>query len=158
MRPYHRKLSPEPTRVLVCHANAAADAIADAADALVARIGGMPILRVLTGTSPYCRQAVAPLARELSLRLELCPLLDPGADADALARFLDASETENAVLCTDRETLAGVVKRLVDAGPAWLAGPAEIVATWILLGSAGGPRRLRYLRGDAAAPCAPRTR
>ena len=161
MRPYHRKLSIEPTRVLVRHADAGRreawagdDGLRELtrighkqADDLAVRIGGMPILRVLSSPALRCQQTVTPLANELSIRVELCSLLGPDADPDRLLRFLQAAETENAVVCTHRETLIGLFDRLMPGGPAEVAGaaPMAMAAAWILQGGAGGPHRLRHL-------------
>jgi hypothetical protein len=95
-----------------------------------------------------------PLANELCVRVERCSLLARDADADDLLRFLQLPETENAVLCTHRETLLGLFELLVDGDPLRLVAgtePMPMAAAWLLQGGAGGPYRLRYVRPPSTA-------
>jgi len=111
------------------------------------RLGGMPILRILAGPALRCRQTVQPLALDLGLDVEQTPHL--GADADP-ARTLDLlrqPETENAVLCTHRETLLGVFGLLAAVGHRLVEGaePMPTAAAWALYGGPEWPARLRHL-------------
>jgi phosphohistidine phosphatase SixA len=168
MRPYHRKLSVEPIRVLVRHADAGQrtawnghDGLRELtrlghaqADDVAARIGGMPILRVLASPALRCQQTVMPLANELCVRVERCSLLARDADPDDLLRFLQLPETENAVLCTHRETLLRLFELLVDDDPLRVVAGTEpmlMASAWLLQGGAGGPYRLRYVRPPSTA-------
>jgi phosphohistidine phosphatase SixA len=159
MMPYHRKVYGEPTRLLICHADAGdrpGRAGADRslsrlgrtqADELAARIGGMPIVRIISGPSRRCRQTVMPLARSIGLRVEISGSLEPDADPAYLAGLLADPDTDNAVFCTHRETLLGVFAQLIDGDPAAASRlvPLPLAAAWLLRGTAAGPRRLRYL-------------
>lgn len=113
---------------------------------VVSRLGGLPILRVLSSPSLRCRQTVVPLARELSLDVEPCRPLAIGADPEELMRFLQDTETEGAVLCTHRETLQGLFARLATDGMVIAGGVAQMekAAAWMLYGVADGPNGLRW--------------
>lgn len=167
MRPLHRKLRKEPTRILLRHADLGPDCdqcVADEWRGLSAlghaqarevalRLGGMPIVRILAAPTPWCRQTVIPLAYELSLKIEPCHLLARGTNSAVLLRFLEEAETENAVLCTDRETLLGVFAQLAVTGSRLVDGVVdmEMAAAWQLCAVDGGPARLRLLRAVAEA-------
>ena len=162
MRPFHRKLRREPMRVLLRHADAGVRGRSAGPDewrgltsvghmqaqALVGRLGGLPIARLLSSPAQRCRQTVMPLARELAVEVEPCRLLSDGADPVELLRFLEAPETENALLCTHRETLLGVFALLAAVGPRLIEGvaPMRMAAAWTLHGPVGAPARLRHLR------------
>ena len=164
MRPFHRKVPREPLRVLVRHADAGIRRDWSGLDQwrgrsrlghgqareLTARLDGLPITRVLSSPALRCRQTVIPLARELSLEVEPCRLLAGDCDPGELIRLLETAETENAVLCTHRETLLGVFGRFamgVD-GPRLIDGVArmEMAAAWAMYGTVGAPTLLRLLR------------
>lgn len=165
MRPFHRKLRREPMRVLLRHADAgqrgerrgpdhwrSLSPLGQAqAGELVARIGGLPITRVLSGPALRCRQTVLPLARELSLEVEPSRVLAENADPAELMRFLQRADTENAVLCTHRETLLGVFAELAVAGSRLIEGITrmEMAASWALYSAVDTPPRLRLIRSLA---------
>lgn len=117
------------------------------AQELVARLGGLPLLRVLTSPSLRCRQTVTPLARDAWLEVEPCRLLAIDADPTQLLRLLQHEETENAVLCTHRETLLGLFSHLALSGSRLIEGIARmnLAAAWALYGGPDVPTRLRYL-------------
>src|SRR5438874_1809614 len=58
------------------------------AQQLVARLGGLPIRRVLSSPAARCLQTVGPLARALGLKVETSPLVRIGGDPVVLARYL----------------------------------------------------------------------
>jgi phosphohistidine phosphatase SixA len=167
-RPYHRKLHPEPMRLLLRHADAGRrqqpagldqwqglTALGHAqAQEIVHQLGGMPILRVLSSPALRCRQTVLPLAWELGLDVEPVPQLDADADPARTVELLRRADTENTVLCTHRETLAGVFRLFAAAGHR-LADDTETIpaaATWALY---GGPDRPVRLRRHLRTPHAP---
>lgn len=156
---------PTNTRILLRHANAGSRSAWVGADEwrglspvghtqaaeLSGRLGGRPILRVLSSPSLRCRQTVVPLARELSVDVELCPQLSLAATGPDLAEFLAEPESDGALLCTHRETLEALFAYLalagaVDLGEPQPPGPMEYGAAWILHGAGPGPgARLRHL-------------
>ncbi len=162
MIPLHRKLSTDPMRLLVRHADAGDRRTWSGpdewrglsgrgrvqAERLLVRLGGLPILRVLTSPSLRCRQTVVPLARELFLEVEPCRLLAPEADPARLARFLRDPDTCNAVLCTHRETLLGLFTLYAAEGVRFIDGiaPMQMAASWAMYGGEHTPPRLRYMR------------
>lgn len=163
MRPFHRKLPREPRRILLRHADTGVDLDWRGTDEwrglsplghaqareLAARLGGAPIDRVLAAPSLRCRQTVVPLARELLLAVEVCRPLAGDTDPVELLRFLETAESENAVLCTDRETLLGAFAQLAVAGSRLIDGVVgmEMAAAWELRPAIGDtPARLRLLR------------
>lgn len=159
MRPYHRKLRREPMRILVRHADAGnrrGPALDDESRPLTAlgraqsrwlpaRLGGLPILRALAGPALRCRQTVAPLARELGIDVEPCAGLALGADLAEVLRLLRDPGTENAVLCTHRETIQAVLG-VAGAGRR-VEGAASMAkaAAWACYGDVSRPALLRYL-------------
>jgi phosphohistidine phosphatase SixA len=119
------------------------------AEEVAARLGGLPLRRVLSSPSLRCRQTVVPLARGLVLDVEPQPELAINADPDRLLSLLRDPETASAVLCTHRETLEALFRNLAlghtvvpAAGP-----PMEKAAAWLLRGVVGdwSGVRLRYL-------------
>ncbi len=162
MRPYHRKLSTEPMRVLVRDADAgdrrewtgpdelrALSPLGRAqAEELADNLGGLPILRVLTSPALRCRQTVLPLARELSLAVEPCQLLRIDADPLQLARFLTEDASQNAVLCTHRATLLALFARFATIGSRLIEGVAgmPMAGVWTVYTRPQRPPRVRYLR------------
>lgn len=167
--PYHRKLSPEPMRVLLRHAEAhdrrqwtgpdgrrgLTDDGWDQAEALVPHLAGLPITRVLSGPDRHCRQTVLPLAWALALPVEPCRLLGPGGDPGALAAFLAAEASANAVLCTHQDVLLGAFAELAGRGSRLVDGlaPMEPAAVWLVFTPPGQPPRVRYLH--SAVPGVP---
>jgi 8-oxo-dGTP diphosphatase len=160
MGPPHRRPAPEPTRVLVRHADAGArghrHGIDDwrrltplgqaQAQELAVRLRGLAIIRVLSSPSLRCRQTVVPLAVALRLDVEPCRLLRAGTDPVELARFLADPDTADAVLCTDREVLLAVFAYLADPGtrPADGLTPMAMAAAWAVSGD-GPAWRVRHL-------------
>ena len=114
---------------------------------LVDRLAGMPIRRIVSSSSLRCRQTVGPLARELSLDIEISPLLRTDAEPAALARYLRRPDTRYALLCTHRETLLGLFGRYAAAGSRYIGGivQMDMAASWVLEGGENGPPRVRYL-------------
>jgi phosphohistidine phosphatase SixA len=119
------------------------------AEEVAARLGGLPLRRVLSSPSLRCRQTVVPLARGLLVDVEPEPELAVGADPERLLRLLQDPETEWAVLCTHRETLEALFATLALAHPVTPAGslPMEKAAAWLLRGAIGdrGGVELRWL-------------
>ena len=168
MRPYHRKLRPEPMRILVRHADAGGHRRPTADDRrpltpfgraqarrLTALLGGLPILRVLSSPSVRCRQTVVPLAREVGVDVE--PRVELALDAEPvnLLRLLRDPGTENAVLCAHRETITAVLALGVGPGRR-VDGVADMApaAAWACYGDPDRPALLRYLgsASDVAHP------
>jgi phosphohistidine phosphatase SixA len=160
VRPYHRKLSTEPMRVLVRHADAgdrrewtgpdelrALSPLGYAqAEELADNLAQLPVLRILSGPAVRCRQTVLPLARELSLPVQPCELLGPDADPLFLAGLLSEDATRNTVVCTHRETLVALFDLLTAAG----SGPIEgaempLAGVWLLHPRPRLAPRVRYL-------------
>jgi phosphohistidine phosphatase SixA len=114
-----RSLQPWPSRVLLRHADAGVRAEASQPDAwraltplgwvqangVVGRLRHVTIVRLFTSPALRCRQTVVPLARSLSADIEPRAELAIDADPHRLLDFLRDPETEQAVLCTHRETL-----------------------------------------------------
>jgi 8-oxo-dGTP diphosphatase len=167
-RPYHRKLHREPMRLLLRHADAARRQRASGPDQwwgltalghaqaqeIADGLGGMPILRVLSSPVLACRQTVLPLARDLGLEVEAFPQLGADADPAHAVELLRQAETENTVLCTHRETLAGVFGLLAAADHRLADGaePIPPAAAWALYGGPDRPVRLRpHLRTPRAS-------
>lgn len=160
-----KAIVPIDTRILLRHANAGSRSAWAGADEwrglsplghtqaaeLSRRLDGRPILRVLSSPSLRCRQTVVPLARALSVDVELCRQLSSAASGPDLARFLAEPESDGALLCTHRETLEALFAHLTLAGTVGLgnpepSGPMEYAAAWILDGAGPGPgARLRHL-------------
>jgi phosphohistidine phosphatase SixA len=124
------------------------------AEEVAARLGGLPLLRVLSSPSLRCRQTVVPLARGLALDVEPHRELAADADAGRLARFLQDPATQSAVLCTHRETLEVLFTQLAPGrimvppgGP-----PMDKAAAWLLRGVVGGRNdvELRYMPAGEA--------
>src|SRR5512142_1173705 len=169
MRPFQGRLRREPMRVLVRHADAGVRrewAGPDdwrglsrlgrtQAQELVDRLGGLPVVRVLSSPALRCRQTVVPLARELSLEVEPCRWLAEDADPADVIRLIEEEATENAVLCTHRQTLLGVFGELAAVGSRLIDGVArmEMGAAWAWYGVATAPPRLRLLRPAADLVC-----
>lgn len=162
MRPYHRKLRPEPLRILVQHADANRSGPGPTdgkcprlthrgraqAEELALRLSGLPIARVLASPARPCLQTVEPLATDVGVPVEPCALLAAAADLDLVARFLTATETENAVLCTNRELILGVFSQLALSGTRLIDGLAlmDMAGAWALHGGGGLPIRVDCLR------------
>lgn len=159
LRPYHRKLYPEPMRLLVRHADTGPrgpepdewrglTALGHAqAREIASRLGGLPILRILASPTLRCWQTAQPLARDLGLTIELTPHLAADADPARTLDLLRAVETENAVLCTHRETLTAVFGLLAASGYRRFQGlaPMPAAAAWALYGCPDRPVRLHHL-------------
>jgi 8-oxo-dGTP diphosphatase len=126
------------------------------AEEVAGRLGGMPLLRVLSSPALRCRQTVVPLARGLMLDVEPVPELAVDVDADRLLTVLRDPDTASAVLCTHRETLEAFFKDLALARtvvPA-VGPPMEMAAAWLLRGVVGEKRggvQLRYLPAQRLA-------
>jgi broad specificity phosphatase PhoE len=165
MRLIRRNHSTEPIRVLLRRADAGPPrrpAVLDEwrgltalghaqAVELSARLGWLPIQRVLSSPSLRCRQTVVPLARRLGLEVEPCRLLASDADPAKRAEFLRHPETANAVLCTHRTALLDAFAHLTAAGAAGeetLADPAPATA-WTLYGGPQAPVRVSFLPAHA---------
>ncbi|MFL6128459.1 MAG: SixA phosphatase family protein [Mycobacteriales bacterium] len=125
------------------------------AEELVARLRGLPLVRVLSSPSLRCRQTVVPVARALAVDVEPRRELADDADPVRLIRLLEDPETDGAVLCTHRETLEALFAHLArkdtvipDSDP-----PMEKAAAWLLRGvvangangANGASVQLRYL-------------
>ncbi len=167
MRPYHRKLSPEPMRILVRHADAGdsrqwthpehAGELSGLgrvqAENLVDHLAGLPILRILTSPALCCRQTVLPLARDLSLPVETWGLLRANSDPALLETFLADEASSNAVLWTHRETLLSLFARFAATGSRLIDGLAGMTApaVWIVYGRPERPPRVRYLHSAVPA-------
>lgn len=165
---------PGPFRLLVRHADAGVRAEWKGADdwrvlsplgraqaeEVAARVGHVPILRVLSSPALRCRQTVVPLTRNLVLEVESRSELAIDADPHQLIRFLRDPETEAAVLCTHRETLERLFAQLVQ-GRMVVPGGAptmEMAAAWLLLGNLGDiTGELRYLPARPRRHVAPFT-
>jgi phosphohistidine phosphatase SixA len=119
------------------------------AEEVAARLGSLPLLRVLSSPSLRCRQTVVPLARDLALDVEPRRELAADADPGRLLRFLRDPETEAAVLCTHRETLETLFRHLALGHTVVPASspPMEKAAAWLLRGVVGDRSgvQLRYL-------------
>jgi len=155
----------EPVRLLVRHADAGSRRTWAGRDSwrhlsvrgreqalhLVTRLQEVPVRRLLSAPSQRCRRTIAPLARALSLDIEICPLLRIDAEPAALARYLRRPETRNALLCTHRETLLALFTLYAATGSRYIDGiaPMDMAAAWALHGGEDGPPRIRYLRPDA---------
>jgi 8-oxo-dGTP diphosphatase len=142
-----------PVRVLLRHADAGVRAEWVGADdwrglsplgwlqaaEVAARLGDLPVLRVLSSPSLRCRQTVVPLARGLGLDVEPHRELAADAGAGRLARFLQDPETESTVLCTHRETLEMLFCELArDRTTVPLSGPPmDKAAAWLVRGVVG---------------------
>jgi phosphohistidine phosphatase SixA len=127
----------------------------DQAEDVAVRLGGVPLVRILSSPSLRCRQTVLPLARGLTLDIEAERELAVDAKPDRLLRLLRDPETESAVLCTHRETLQALFTHLAlgrivvpASGP-----PMEMAAAWLLRGDVGEPSavQLRYVPARRAA-------
>ena len=124
------------------------------ADRVVARIDGLPILRVMSSPSLRCRQTVVPLARYLGLDIEPRRELAADVGPSQLLRFLADPETECAVLCTHRETLETLFAELAvsRAVVAWVGATMEKAAAWLVRGAVDDRTgfQLQYLPARAA--------
>jgi 8-oxo-dGTP diphosphatase len=165
MTALHSEPGTEPMRLLVRHADAGSRRAwvgpdgwrhlsmrgREQANHLVPRLHEVPVRRLLSGPSLRCRQTLAPLARALSLDIEICPLLRIDAEPGALARYLRRPDTRNAVLCTYRQTLLALFTLYAATGSRYIEGiaPMGMAASWVLHGGEDGPPRVRYLRPDA---------
>jgi phosphohistidine phosphatase SixA len=122
------------------------------AEEVAARLGGLPLRRVLSSPSLRCRQTVVPLARGLVLDVEPQPELAINADPDRLLSLLRDPETASAVLCTHRETLEALFRNLALAHTVVPASdpPMEKAAAWLLRGVVGDRNgvQLRSLPGQ----------
>jgi phosphohistidine phosphatase SixA len=125
------------------------------AEEVAARLGGLPLLRVLSSPSLRCRQTVVPLARGLGLDVEPERELEVTADPDRILRLLRDPETASAVLCTHRETLEALFRHLALAHTVVPADgpPMETAAAWLLQGVVDNRAgvQLRYLPAAPAA-------
>lgn len=107
------------------------------ADALVTRLGGLQVHRVLSSPSLRCRQTVVPLARSLEVEVEVCPELAFGAGPDQLRSLLSDEATEGAVLCTHREVLQRLFTELSEPADSVAGAPLPVrvstAASWTLV-------------------------
>jgi phosphohistidine phosphatase SixA len=126
------------------------------AEEVAARVGDLPILRIMSSPSLRCRQTVVPLARRLALDIEPCSELAVDADPGQLVRFLQDPQTEAAVLCTHRETLETLFTQLA-LGRTVVPehdSTMEMAATWLLRGAVGDSSgvHLQYLPAQRSGP------
>jgi phosphohistidine phosphatase SixA len=159
---------PTPVRLLLRHADAGVRAEWIGADdwrglsplgwlqaeEVAARLGGLPLLRVLSSPSLRCRQTVVPLARGLTLDVEPQCELAAGADEDRLLRFLGDPETEATVMCTHRETLELLFTQLALGGTIVPRGGASMdkAAAWLVRGVVGARRGVQLSHLPAGEP------
>jgi phosphohistidine phosphatase SixA len=164
-----KSADPAPVRLLLRHADAGVRSEWAASDEwrglsplgweqaeeVAARLGGMPLLRVLSSPSLRCRQTVVPLARDLVIDVESERELGLDADPDRLLSLLRDPETASAVLCTHRETLEALFSSLALAHTVVPASgpPMEKAAAWLLRGVVGDRNgvQLRYLPAQRVA-------
>ena len=120
------------------------------AQQLVARLGGLPIRRVLSSPAARCLQTVGPLARALGLKVETSPLVRIGGDPVVLARYLRRADTRGTLVCTHRETVLALFAQYACAGLRYIDGITHMpmAASWALYGGETGLPRVRYLRPD----------
>lgn len=119
------------------------------AEEVAARLGGLPLLRILSSPSLRCRQTVVPLARGLAVDVEPHRELAADADAGGLARFLQDPATQSAVLCTHREPLEALFTQLARGRSLIPPGgpPMDMAAAWLVRGVIGARSgvEVRYL-------------
>src|SRR5439155_26388084 len=96
------------------------------AQQLVARLGGLPIRRVLSSPAARCLQTVGPLARALGLKVETSPLVRIGGDPVVLARYLRRADTRGPLVGPPREPLLGLVAQYACAGVRYVGGITPI--------------------------------
>jgi phosphohistidine phosphatase SixA len=126
------------------------------AEALVARLHGHPVGRILSSPTARCRQTVEPLARQRGLPLEEVDELAVDADPAALLALTGRSGASDGdaatVLCTHGELISRLFDRLAAAGvrfpvaPTWPKG-----STWILRHANGGLAVTGYLPPPSAS-------
>jgi 8-oxo-dGTP diphosphatase len=130
------------------------------AEGVAARLGDVPVLRILSSPSLRCRQTVLPLARGLTLDIESERELAIDAKPDQLLRLLRDPETESAVLCTHRETLQALFTHLALSRIVVPASgtPMEMAAAWLVRGDVGDASgvQLRYVPAQRAVAAAGR--
>ncbi len=116
------------------------------AEALVDRLAGYPLERVLTSPYDRCVETVQPLAASRGLEVEQADVLAEGSPASAVRALLRELGTAPAVLCSHGDVIGDLVGRLradgVDLGGRvdWQKG-----STWALTVDAGGVTAGRYL-------------
>jgi phosphohistidine phosphatase SixA len=158
---------PAPFRILLRHADAGIRSDSSEPDAwraltplgrlqangVVGRLRSLPVMRVFTSPALRCRQTVVPLARSLSVDVEPRPELAITADPHRLAEFLRDRESESAVLCTHRETLAELFTLLTGRPGHGVEGaePMTKAALWLIGHRAGAVTQpvIRYLSAGA---------
>lgn len=125
------------------------------AGGLVVGLEDFPIDRILSSPALRCRQTVGPVAALNGLPVEDCDLLGIGAEAAALAAFINGRESEGVVMCTHGEVLQDLLailigeRALVTDCLVWPKG-----STWVLQRTVGGRLRARFLP-PLAWPVAP---
>lgn len=103
------------------------------ARALRNRLGGHPIIEIVSSPAWRCVQTIEPLAEHRALSVRTEPFLDVNADPDHAVTQLLGPRRGQAVWCTHGELLAGMLARLGERGapigdaPEWAKG-----STWRL--------------------------
>jgi phosphohistidine phosphatase SixA len=105
------------------------------AQALVERLAGRSVQRVLSSPAMRCRETIRPLAEHLGLEVELAaPLLEgaPLQDSLALVRSI-AATGQHAVLCSHGDVIPDVLTYLMGKG--LRTGPdrrCQKASVWVL--------------------------
>jgi phosphohistidine phosphatase SixA len=86
------------------------------AEALRARLAGVPVERVLSSPMVRCRQTAEPLAADRGLAVEVRAELDEGADLAGALGLLRSLASQPAALVGHGDLIPDLVARLVDEG------------------------------------------
>jgi 8-oxo-dGTP diphosphatase len=119
------------------------------AAALVGRLSGFPIERVISSRYARCVQTVEPLAAARGIRLELDEALAEGASLDGALALL-AKLAGPAALCSHGDVIELVVGHLQDSGvPGADARLGKKGSTWVLEAEDGTITGAAYLEPPA---------
>ena len=115
------------------------------AEGLVVRLEDYPVDRIPCSPTVRCHQTVQPLASDRLLRIERVAALGVDAGPAEVLALLWDGRLQNAVLCTDGETIGQLLSQLaadglVTAPLQWPKG-----STWLLQRTAPRQVRARYL-------------
>jgi 8-oxo-dGTP diphosphatase len=111
------------------------------AEALVDRLAGGPVERILSSRFVRCVQTVAPLAERLDLEVEHHPALAEEAALDDTEALLAELAGTEAVLCTHGNVMSALLDRLrrrgVKLGGRRHSGGGGKGSLWVLEGNGG---------------------
>jgi broad specificity phosphatase PhoE len=104
------------------------------ADAIAARLGDVPLARLVSSPYVRCLQTLEPLAVALDLPIETSDLLGEGADGERAAELmLSLAGAGPIACCTHGDVLSDVVDLVASSGLE-LDGPraGPVASTWVL--------------------------